>query len=466
VPIVTYTYRKDDLLKTINYRDLITGEFSYDEAGRKIGVSYTDTNGVIFSENVEIDNKGNILSENRYYREENPNSQSYILPSESYTYNSKNHLLEAGGNTFSVNDDGNTTLRSTPAGIPGVNDPGVANFDYDVDDNLTNITNSNIPGYNKTYKYDPYGNRIEKSLGSNATKYTWDILNNNVLIIDTPNLSKLYNFYGATGLEYSIYGDTGTREYILYLGDLRGSVVAVANPVGDSSYNYNFNKYDDFGNRTYGAFGNPHQVFKYLGKHGITLEDVHTGHYYIKARHYDAITGRFLTQDPIWSTNLYPYGDNNPISRIDFNGKQSQSYFFRGEDPWVYLSYNFSNHAQNFSKYISSSEFLIDIFGTTETVGQIAIGTGIVLTATGFGASAGLTLIAYGLKASSIGSIGQSAVKCVNSRKNKDCKELYTEIIIEVGTAGFDKFLKVFKVSKADRLLFETFNSFILKTNF
>ncbi|MBR1506136.1 MAG: hypothetical protein IJ614_08520, partial [Prevotella sp.] len=44
-------------------------------------------------------------------------------------------------------------------------------------------------------------------------------------------------------------------------------------------------------------------------------------HYYMRARHYDPTIGRFLSEDPIWSTNLYPYCDNNPIMGIDPRGE-------------------------------------------------------------------------------------------------------------------------------------------------
>jgi hypothetical protein len=40
----------------------------------------------------------------------------------------------------------------------------------------------------------------------------------------------------------------------------------------------------------------------------------------MRARFYDPTIGRFLSEDPIWSTNLYPYADNNPVMRIDPKG--------------------------------------------------------------------------------------------------------------------------------------------------
>jgi hypothetical protein len=43
----------------------------------------------------------------------------------------------------------------------------------------------------------------------------------------------------------------------------------------------------------------------------------------MRARYYDPNTGKFLSEDPIWSTNLFAYGNNNPISYIDINGKEA-----------------------------------------------------------------------------------------------------------------------------------------------
>lgn len=324
--IAEYSYRDDDLLEYIEYGNGISSQYFYDEAGRRTGVAASvptgsNTGNVLFSENVTLDNRGNILMEERYFLDEETQSS---LPTNSYTYSydDNNHVTTLNGLQVNVTIDGNTTYKPLDFDNDGNTDAAVY-YNYDLEDRLTNVTSINnaVEGYPIQNVYDVYGNRIARytNSGNNYQKFTWDIINGNILL-DKNNLgSDIYYIWGATGLEASINADNGNL--ICYFhGDLRGSVVVTSN---ESANNFQFNKYDDFGNVIQGRTEQVVDNLKFLGKYGITLEQKDFGHYNIKARHYDASIGRFLTQDPIWSTNLYPYANNNPISRIDPSGKSS-----------------------------------------------------------------------------------------------------------------------------------------------
>jgi len=80
--------------------------------------------------------------------------------------------------------------------------------------------------------------------------------------------------------------------------------------------------YDSFGNEK-----NPDSrdlnPFRYCGEYF----DRETGTYYLRARYYDPVIGRFITEDSYWgeesdplSLNLYTYGHNNPIRYTDPRG--------------------------------------------------------------------------------------------------------------------------------------------------
>ena len=61
------------------------------------------------------------------------------------------------------------------------------------------------------------------------------------------------------------------------------------------------------------------QPFKYVGQYGVTTEP--NGLYYMRARYYDPLVGRFISEDPSGfdsgDVNFYAYVSNNPISYID-----------------------------------------------------------------------------------------------------------------------------------------------------
>ncbi|WP_155949902.1 DUF2380 domain-containing protein [Xanthomarina gelatinilytica] len=321
---VEYLYLDDNRLDKIFYHtdQVIEAQYSYDDAGRLTKIEHirhNDMGGldVLFSQEVTLDVAGNVLTDNsRYYEAiENEEDQQFNLQDETYAYNSTNHITQAGSETLTVDTDGNTIQK------------GNINYQYNIDDQLTSVTGNNgTTNIDFQLQYDAYGNRVQKNILQSTTtpetkRYVWDIINNNVIKEYNPTTNEqVFYVYGASGLEFSVTPSGLITNY--FHGDIRGSVVFRSNPQGYIAFNH-FNKYDDFGNvvtqqttdtETFG-------LFTYLGKYGI-MNDVttHNGLYYIKARYYDAKLGRFLTQDPIWSTNLYPYAENNPISGIDKTG--------------------------------------------------------------------------------------------------------------------------------------------------
>ncbi|WP_367397850.1 RHS repeat-associated core domain-containing protein [Clostridium bornimense] len=79
----------------------------------------------------------------------------------------------------------------------------------------------------------------------------------------------------------------------------------------------NYYHYDGFGN-ILSAEENVHNRIKYTGQQF----DVTTSQYYLRARYYNPIIGRF-TQEDVYrgdGLNLYAYCGNNPVEYCDFSG--------------------------------------------------------------------------------------------------------------------------------------------------
>ena len=95
----------------------------------------------------------------------------------------------------------------------------------------------------------------------------------------------------------------------------RGDVVACIGNDGVLKFKC---QYDEFGNilQKEDQINNP---FGFMGQYSCITDT--NDLVYARARYYDPTIGRFLSNDPIWSTNRYVYTNNNPITRVDPSGK-------------------------------------------------------------------------------------------------------------------------------------------------
>ena len=237
--------------------------------------------------------------------------------------------------------------------VNDINAPeNILNLKYDIDGNLT----SDGKGI---YEYDVFGHMIRAELGSEDN-------------LNAENKNTFICRYDAEGLRYEVEEnerliryiykdrdvlseeseDEGTKRYIRgngrliasdsekartyyhYVSDNIGSIHYVINSGNESVEN-------DLGNTVaenhydlksridchyeYDAFGNVIQseekirnIFRFTGEKYDQL----TGQYYLKARYYNPVIGRFTQMDTYLGDglNLYAYVQNNPVRYVDPSG--------------------------------------------------------------------------------------------------------------------------------------------------
>jgi len=189
-----------------------------------------------------------------------------------------------------------------------VNSSGTTTYSWDYENRLTSVV---LPGSGGTvsFKYDPFGRRIYKSSSSGTSVYTYDGDN---LIEETNSSGGVVARY-SQGLnidEPLAELRSGTTSY--YQADGLGSVTTLSNSAGAIAANYT---YDSFGNLV-ASSGSIVNNFRYTGREW----DSETSLYYYRARYYDPLAGRFLSEDPIGffgGMSFYVYTLNNPVKFTD-----------------------------------------------------------------------------------------------------------------------------------------------------
>ena len=141
-----------------------------------------------------------------------------------------------------------------------------------------------------TYTYNAQGIRTSRTIGLTTTHY----------LLDGGNVIGEVEGDAATTYLRGVNLISSNGTYYLY--NAHGDVVQLTNTNGELTRNYN---YDAFGNEREpdGEDVNP---FRYCGEY----YDTETGLYYLRARYYDPLIGRFTQEDTHWNTANMIYGDN------------------------------------------------------------------------------------------------------------------------------------------------------------
>ena len=182
-------------------------------------------------------------------------------------------------------------------------------FTWDFENRLSQAV---VPGQNggtTTFKYDPFGRRIQKSGPLGTTNYVYDGSNLFGELDQSGNL--LAQYADGLGVDHPLSEfRSGAVSY--YHLDGSDSITSLTNASGTIAATY---AYDTFGNlsASTGSLTNP---FRYTGREF----DSETGVYFYRTRYYNASEGRFVNEDLsrfAGGMNFYRYVGNSPTRFID-----------------------------------------------------------------------------------------------------------------------------------------------------
>jgi RHS repeat-associated protein len=306
--------------------------YTYDNLSHLLSVTHAKGGVTLDGASYGLDNAGNRTSKSDLYAGVTTNygyDNIYELlnatqsgtTKESYTYDPVgNRLTQLGSATWSYNSSNQLTARpsytytydlngNTQTSVSSV---GTTTYGWDFENRLTSVT---LPGSGGTvsFKYDPFGRRIYKSSSTGTSIFAYDADN----LVEETNTggSAVARYSQGLNIDEPLAAlRSGTTSY--YHADGLGSITTLSNPSGAVAGSYT---HDSFGNLV-ASSGSIVNNFRYTGREW----DSESSLYYYRARYYDPIAGKFLSEDRLrflgQDANFYRYVWANPANFRDPRG--------------------------------------------------------------------------------------------------------------------------------------------------
>lgn len=314
----TYTYRYDGNMieKTA---DGVTTKYTYDNVNRLLKEeNYNSSSTLTDKIDYGYDDRWNCTS-----KVSSDYSSGTVVKTDALVYNSSNQLISKTSSdsatnvtdtyTYTYDNRGNCTGYTKNAGSTPAE---TVVYQYDGFNQFVGQKTNGVQDF--VYTYDIFGQRVTKTVGTGSsavtTNHYW--LGDTIILDESAATGSTTSYVFGNGIAGLV---SSGQEYV-YGTNARGDVTSILGAAGSNEYTY-----DAYGNMTESSetsltVSNPY-------RYGSYYFDEESGFYYLNARYYDAVNGRFTQRDTYIgeisspsTLNLYVYTAGNPIYYTDPTG--------------------------------------------------------------------------------------------------------------------------------------------------
>jgi RHS repeat-associated protein len=337
--ITTYAYDPASNVAAVNYANSVQSAMNYDALNRITGLA-TQSTGYLYQRGstgnltgaTELNGRALAWTYDGIYRltnetissdpSHNNGTASYTLDPVGNRLSESTRLpgMESGSFGYNADDEVNTEIYDANGNTLAT---GGKTFAYDAENHLTSMN-----GGAATIVYDGDGIRVSKTVGGVTTQYLVDDLNPTGYAQVVEELvggavTRQYTYGIQRISQNQIIDGAWTPSFYGYDGG--GNVRQLTNTAGAATDTYD---YDAFGNKINSTGTTPNN-YLYRGEQ----YDPDLGLYYLRARYYNPLSGRFMSRDPwkgfqfdVKTLHKYLYVGSNPVNYVDPRGRDLFEY--------------------------------------------------------------------------------------------------------------------------------------------
>lgn len=297
---VSYIYDARDLPVRLTRSNGVTTDHGFDDLGRLLSLIDAFGSETINTQTYTYDAVGNRTSYTSGFAQPlSTQATVNVIDPDS------DRMLQRGAVTYTYDEEGN---RLTETGLAGT-----TAYSWDTRGRLKSIS---APDGTTTFRYDWAGNLIEKlatgPFGDRSERYVLDEITNVAYQQDSDGLR--FSVLSGPGIDqqYAILKEDGVEFGLM---DGLNSTVATVDGTGAIVGRFAYEPYGETA-----VSDNSVYPFRFTGR-TPAAENL----YYFRARFYDPVVGRFLSEDLIGlaggDVNLYRYARNSPLLFVDPSGQ-------------------------------------------------------------------------------------------------------------------------------------------------